>query len=65
MIEYSIPDMVSINEAARRTGLSYYFLRDLCLQKKIVFIRSGKKYLINFGKLCDYLNMSEQERENL
>ena len=47
MIEYSIPDMVSISEAARRTGLSYYFLRDLCLQKKIVFIRSGKKYLIN------------------
>ena len=56
----TIPEMVTLNEAARRTGLSYNCLRDLCLSRTIVFIRAGSKYLINFGKLCDYLNKGEE-----
>lgn len=56
-----VPEMVTIKDAAARTGLSYYWLRNLCLQQKIVCIRAGSKYLINFGKLCEYLNKGDQE----
>lgn len=54
--EKQIPEMLTIKEAAGRTGLSYDFIRKLCLQGKIVFVRTGSKYLINMGKLVDYLN---------
>lgn len=51
-----VPEMVGLREAAARTGLSYGFLRRLCLSGQIVHIRCGSKFLINFQKLCDYLN---------
>ena len=54
--EKQIPEMLTIKEAAGRTGLSYDFIRKLCLQGKIVFVRTGSKYLVNMGKLVDYLN---------
>lgn len=54
--EKKIPEMLTIKEAAGRTGLSYDFIRKLCLQGKIVFVRTGSKYLVNMGKLVDYLN---------
>lgn len=54
--EKQIPEMLTIKEAAGRTGFSYDFIRKLCLQGKIVFVRTGSKYLINMGKLVDYLN---------
>ena len=56
-----IPEMVTLKEAAHRTHLSYDYLRKLCLSKTIVFIRAGTKYLINFGKLCEYLDQGEGE----
>lgn len=59
MIEQLIPEMITINEASKRTGLSYDCLRKMCIAKQIVFIRSGTKYLINFSKLCDFLNGGE------
>lgn len=52
----TVPTMVSIAEASKQTGLSYDFIRKLCLQKKIVHIRAGVKYLINLEKLIEYLN---------
>lgn len=51
-----VPEMVSLNEASRRTGLSYDLLRRLCLTNEIVHIKTGVKYLVNFPRLCDYLN---------
>lgn len=51
-----IPEMITIRAAAERTGLSYGMIRELCLQRKIVYVRSGNRYLINFGKFCEYLN---------
>lgn len=51
-----IPEMVSITEASKRTGLSYELLRQLCIRKEIVHIKSGRKYLINFTALCSFLN---------
>lgn len=57
----NIPEMVTIKEAARRTGVSYDCIRKLCLQKKIVYIKAGSKYLVNFGMFCDFLNHGEKE----
>ena len=54
-----IPEMVTLKEASNRTGVSYDWLRKLCLQGKIVHIRAGSKYLLNFGKLIDYLNTGD------
>lgn len=55
------PEMVQLKEASARTGLSYDYLRKLCLSKKIVHVRAGAKYYINFGRLVDYLNTSRGE----
>lgn len=52
----AIPVMLTLGQAAEKTGLSYDFVRNLCLQNKIVFIRAGSKYLINQEKLVEYLN---------
>lgn len=51
--------MKPIKEMVELTGLSYSFLRQLCMQNKIVHIRSGKKYLINYDRFIDYLNIGE------
>lgn len=51
-----LPAMKSIKEMVELTGLSYMHLRNLCLDNKIVHIRAGKKYLINYDRFCDYLN---------
>ena len=56
MNSYTVPTMVTIKECAERTNLSAYYIRHLCWENKIVFIRTGKKYLINFEKFCDFLN---------
>ena len=55
-----IPEMITLREASDRTGISYDWLRKLCLQGKIVHIRAGNKYLLNFRKLIDYLNTGDQ-----
>ena len=51
-----LPRMKTIKEMAGLTGLSYTMLRNLCLQNKIVHVRAGKKYLINYDRFVDYLN---------
>lgn len=54
--DYQIPEMVTISELSERTGLPYSFIRKLCIQNKIVHIRSGNKYLINFNRFLEFLN---------
>lgn len=54
-----IPTMVTIKEAAKQTGLSYDYIRKMCLQGKIVYIKAGAKFLVNFEKLVEYLNAGE------
>lgn len=56
----TVPKMVGITEASRQTGLSYDFIRKLCLQDKIVYVRAGVKYLINLDKLLEFLNQGEK-----
>lgn len=47
--------MVTINEAAARTGLSPYTVRKLCWQKRVVTLKTGNKWLINYDSLCRLL----------
>ena len=54
-----IPTMITIKEAAGQTGLSYDYIRKLCLQGKIVYVKAGCKFLINMEKLVEYLNNGE------
>ena len=54
-----IPAMLTIKETANKTGLSYEYIRKLCIQEKIVFVRSGRKYLVNFDRFMDFLNTGE------
>lgn len=51
-----LPVMKTIKEMVELTRFSYMHLRNLCLENKIVHIRAGKKYLINYDRFCDYLN---------
>lgn len=46
--------MKSIKEASEATGLSYHCIRNLCLEGKIKFIRSGSKYYVNMSSLLAF-----------
>lgn len=59
----SPPQMLTIKETAERTGLSYDFIRKLCLRRKIIFIRSGAKYLVNYDRFIDFLNAGDMHNE--
>lgn len=59
--ERKVPRMVPIKTAAAESGLSYDAIRKLCLQKKITFIRSGSKFLVNMDRFVDYLNKGDQD----
>ena len=60
MSERKVPRMVPIVVASRESGVTYEAIRKLCLQKKIAFIKSGTKYLINMDKFIDFLNCEER-----
>jgi len=51
-----IPKMLTIDQAAKETGLSKHYIRQLCVTRQIVFVKAGKKYLINLSKLVDFFN---------
>lgn len=59
----NIPLMKTINEVSEIVGLKKYHLRQLVLQNKVKFIKSGKKYLINLDSLIEYLNNGEVQPE--
>lgn len=51
--------MLTISQTAERSGLAMHYIRQLCLQDEITYCRAGSKYLINFEKFVDYLNVGE------
>lgn len=53
------PKMKTIQQLADETGVSYNAIRKWCIEKQIVFVRTGKKYLINVEKFYDFLNGKE------
>lgn len=58
-----IPEMIPLKEASTRTGLSYEALRKLCITGRIAHFKSGAKYLVNFPRLCDFLNQEGLSNE--
>lgn len=59
----SLPRMISLQQAATETGLSYSYLRRLCLEGEICAVRSGVKWMINSDSLASFLggNIAEVE----
>ena len=51
------PRVVSIKEAAGQTGLSAYYLRNLCRSGRVRYVKVGRKWLVNLGSLTAYLNI--------
>lgn len=60
---FELPKMLTINECSQVLGLAKYHIRQLVLQKKIKYVQTGKKYLVNFQSLLVYLNNGEIEEE--
>ena len=56
---FDVPIFKTIKETAKAANLSKYFIRQLLLQKKIRFVKSGTKFLINYASLLEYLNAGE------
>lgn len=50
------PEMVPIKEASQRTGISYDFIRKMCISGQITHVKAGSKYLVNWQRLKEYLN---------
>jgi excisionase family DNA binding protein len=50
------PTMVTIIRASKLTGVSYSYIRSLCLTNQITFVKTGCKYLINLEKFVAFLN---------
>lgn len=60
-----IPEMITVREASRRTGLSYDFLRKGCIRGNIVHITVGNgKRLINYDRLIEQLESSHGSIQN-
>lgn len=58
-----VPTMLTIKELSEKSGLSYDCIRNWCLQGKIVYIKAGNKYLVNYEKFIDYLNGEKKEEK--
>lgn len=56
-----MPMMKTIKQIMEETGLSYKYLVKLCQQNRITHIRTGKKYLINYEKFIEFLNVGDRE----
>lgn len=56
----NVPTMLTIKETALRSGLAQHYLRRLCIENKIVFVKCGAKYLINYEMLIEFLNRGNQ-----
>lgn len=46
----------NIKREDKDTAITRYFVRQLCIENKIVHIKAGQKYLINYDKFVDFLN---------
>lgn len=60
----AMPVMKSLNEAEKLSGMPYTTLRKLCMAGKIVHIRLGSKYMINWNKFVEYLNNGDGPEES-
>lgn len=49
-----LPQMVSIKVAAECTGLSPYYLRQLCRSGRVRYVVAGHRWLVNLDSLAAY-----------
>ena len=56
---YEIPKMLTIQETAEQFGLAKHFVRSLVLDNKVVYVKAGKKYLVNAQKFIEYLSTGD------
>lgn len=65
MTDQKIPTMLTIPQIIERfPTLNYNFVRRLCVENKICYVRSGRgRYLINLEKFVDWLNGESREGE--
>lgn len=45
----------SVPEAARRSGVSKDYIYSLCHNGKIEFFQIGKKFMVNYPRMMEYL----------
>lgn len=62
MTDQKIPTMLTIPQLLERfPALNYNFVRRLCVENKICYVRGGRgRYLINLEKFVDWLNGDEK-----
>ena len=53
------PVYMSINDAAKASGMSAHYIRDLAKANEISYHKSGMKYLINYRKMMEYFEAHE------
>ena len=58
-----VPRMTTIDETARMANVPKHFVRQLVIQNRVVHVKAGRKYLINFDRFIDYLNSGEEQAE--
>lgn len=54
-----LPRMLKIKEAAEETGLSYHFIRKLCLTGALPHVKVGNRYFINADSLAAFLKSGD------
>lgn len=54
----NIPTMVTMKEAAAKTGLSFYAVRQMYLNNEVAYFKSGRKVYINLDDLSRRLSRS-------
>lgn len=64
MLTQASTPYVTINEAARATGVSSIYIRNGCRDGSIAHIKSGRKYLVNMPRLLEKLDEDSTAREN-
>lgn len=55
----NVPIYMSINDAAKASGMSAHYIRDLAKANEISYHKSGMKYLINYPKMMEYFEAHE------
>ena len=54
-----VPKMLTIEETAKTFNLPKNFIRQAVLDGRIVYVKAGKKFLINAHKVEEWLNAGD------
>jgi len=54
-----LPMMLNIKDTAEMAGLAVHHVRQLVKQGKVAYITSGRKVLVNFDSMVDYLHAGD------